>query len=91
MAINVTPIAGLSDHINDVRQRTARIVNEEILPNEALLWHSRRSGASEAERTEARGAAARHQSARSRPRACGPRTCRPSTAAWASTSWRMPT
>ncbi len=35
MAINVTPIAGLSDHINDVRQRTARIVNEEILPNES--------------------------------------------------------
>ena len=54
MAINVTPIAGLSDDINDIRQRTARIVNERILPNEAVLWHSRRSGASEAERTEAR-------------------------------------
>ena len=54
MSINVTPIAGVSDHINDVRLRTARIVNEKILPNEAVLWHSRRSGASDAERTEAR-------------------------------------
>ena len=38
MPINVTPISGLSDHINDIRLRTARIVNEEILPNEAVLW-----------------------------------------------------
>ena len=42
------------DDINDIRLRTARIVNEKILPNEALLWHSRRSGASEAERAEAK-------------------------------------
>ena len=45
MPINVTPIAGLSDDINDIRLRTARIVNEKILPNEALLWHARGSGA----------------------------------------------
>ena len=41
MPINVTPIAGLSDHINDIRLRTARIVNEQILPNESVLWHAR--------------------------------------------------
>ena len=41
MPINVTPIAGLSDDINDVRLRTARIVNEQILPNESVLWHTR--------------------------------------------------
>ena len=35
MPINVTPIAGLSDDINDIRLRTARIVNEKILPNES--------------------------------------------------------
>jgi hypothetical protein len=36
MPINVTPI-GLRDEIDDIRIRTARIVNEEILPNEAAL------------------------------------------------------
>ena len=54
MPINVTPIAGLSDHINDIRIRTARIVNEKILPNEGVLWSGRRGHASEEERTEAR-------------------------------------
>jgi acyl-CoA dehydrogenase len=55
MAITVTPIAGLSDDINDIRLRTARIVNEKILPNEAVLWHARGSNVTEAERDEARG------------------------------------
>ena len=54
MPINVTPIAGLSDHINDIRIRTARIVNEEILPNEAALWSGRRGEASDEERAEAK-------------------------------------
>ena len=35
MPINVTPVATLDDRINDIRLRTARIVNEEILPHEA--------------------------------------------------------
>jgi acyl-CoA dehydrogenase len=54
MPINVTPITGLDDHINDIRSRTARIVNEEILPNEAKLWVGRRSKATEAELAEAK-------------------------------------
>ncbi len=54
MPINVTPIAGLSNHINDVRLRTARIVNEMILPNESLLWGARRGTATDAERAEAK-------------------------------------
>ncbi len=54
MPINVTPVPGLSEHINDVRLRTARIVNEMILPNESLLWVSRRGGATDAERAEAK-------------------------------------
>lgn len=54
MPINVTPTPGLSDHINDIRLRTARIVNERILPNEAVLWHGRRRGADETARDEAR-------------------------------------
>ena len=53
MPINVTPIGGLSDEINDIRLRTARIVNEKILPNESLLWHAAGSNASEEDRAEA--------------------------------------
>jgi acyl-CoA dehydrogenase len=54
MPINVTPIAGLSDEINDIRIRTARIVNEKILPNEKVMWAGRRDQASDVERAEAR-------------------------------------
>ena len=61
MPITVTPIAGLSDHINDIRLSTARIVNEMILPNESLLWSGRR------------GTRARRSGPR--PRRCAPR-CR---------------
>ena len=59
MPITVTPIAGLSDHINDIRIRTARIVNELILPNESLLWSARRGSSSEEARAEAK--ALRHE------------------------------
>ncbi len=38
MPISVTPVPTLDDRINDLRLRTARIVNEEILPSEDLLW-----------------------------------------------------
>jgi acyl-CoA dehydrogenase len=38
MPINVTAVPALSDHVNDVRLRTAAIVNEEILPRERTLW-----------------------------------------------------
>jgi acyl-CoA dehydrogenase len=54
MPITVTPIEGLSDHINDIRTRTARIVNEEILPNESALWNLRRGNVTEEERSQAR-------------------------------------
>jgi acyl-CoA dehydrogenase len=54
MPINVTPIAGLSDHINDIRLRTARIVNEKILPDEAVLWRGRQGQASDEERAESK-------------------------------------
>jgi acyl-CoA dehydrogenase len=36
--MNVQPIAGVSDRVNEIRALTARIVNQEILPNENLLW-----------------------------------------------------
>ncbi len=55
MPITVTPVPGLSEHINDIRLRTARIVNEMILPNESLLWASRRGGATDEQRAEAKG------------------------------------
>ena len=38
MLMNVQPIAGVSDRVNEVRALTARIVNQEILPHENLLW-----------------------------------------------------
>lgn len=36
--MNVQPIAAASERVNEIRALTARIVNEEILPNEHLLW-----------------------------------------------------
>ncbi len=54
MPITVTPTAGLSEHINDIRMRTARIVNEKILPNEGVLWRGRRDNASAEERAESK-------------------------------------
>ena len=42
MAINVTPIPGVDPEINDIRRRTADFINAEILPNEEVLWRSRR-------------------------------------------------
>jgi acyl-CoA dehydrogenase len=38
MRMNVEPIPTVSDRINEIRQLTARIVNDEILPNENMLW-----------------------------------------------------
>jgi len=42
--MNVTPIPTLDQRINDIRMRTAEIVNEWILPNEAKLWHLDQGG-----------------------------------------------
>ena len=55
MPINVTPVPTLSDRINDIRLRTARIVNEEILPREHELWQSRRAAAGAAEGADPEG------------------------------------
>ena len=41
MAMNVQAIPNLSDRVNQIRLETARIINEEILPNENELWHVR--------------------------------------------------
>jgi acyl-CoA dehydrogenase len=42
MGINVSPIDGLSDDINDIRRRTADFINAEILPKEEQLYRSLR-------------------------------------------------
>jgi acyl-CoA dehydrogenase len=42
MPINVKPVSTVDLHINELRERTASIVNNEILPNEDRLWPSRR-------------------------------------------------
>ena len=44
MPMNVQAIASLPDKINQIRLQTAKIVNEEILPNENRLWRLRRDG-----------------------------------------------
>src|ERR1700686_1511029 len=55
MRMSVEPIPTASDRINEIRQLTARIVNDEILPNENMLW-GWRSGQhfTEADREESR-------------------------------------
>jgi acyl-CoA dehydrogenase len=55
MAMNVKPIPTLDERINDIRLRTAAIVNEWILPNEARIWSLRRgNGTSDEDRAQAR-------------------------------------
>jgi acyl-CoA dehydrogenase len=57
MPINVTPIPGVPEHVNDVRLRTAAIVNDEILPREYELFVMRRGGTvTEEQRAKAKAA-----------------------------------
>ncbi|HEX9259995.1 MAG TPA: acyl-CoA dehydrogenase family protein [Acidimicrobiales bacterium] len=51
MPMNVKPIPTVDERINDIRMRTAEIVNTEILPNEGRLWAARREDESWTERT----------------------------------------
>ncbi|MDQ2729557.1 MAG: acyl-CoA dehydrogenase family protein [Actinomycetota bacterium] len=43
VAMNVNPVPTLDERINDIRLRTAAIVNTWILPNEDTLWGYRRA------------------------------------------------
>ena len=55
MAMNVQAIPSLPDKVNQIRLLTAKIVNEEILPNENRLWRSRQDiDVTDKERQEAR-------------------------------------
>jgi acyl-CoA dehydrogenase len=47
MAMNVQPIAGVSDRINQIRLLTAEIIHKEILPHENMLWAWRSGGLQE--------------------------------------------
>ncbi len=38
--MNVKPVPTLDERINDIRMRTAEICNEDIIPNERILWRS---------------------------------------------------
>lgn len=42
MPMNVKPIPALEPRINEIRDLTARIINEQVLPNERELWALRR-------------------------------------------------
>jgi acyl-CoA dehydrogenase len=52
MTMNCKPTTTLDERTNDIRMRTADIVNHDILPNEALLWSERRDDESWTHRTE---------------------------------------
>ena len=52
MTMNCKPIPTLDERINDIRLRTAEIVNNDILPNEQRLWAARREGESMEHRRE---------------------------------------
>lgn len=54
MPMNVQPIAGVGDRINQIRLLTAEIVNKEILPHENELWAARADGAPEPARRRAK-------------------------------------
>jgi acyl-CoA dehydrogenase len=54
MAMNVQPIPTLSERINEIRAKTAEIVNTEILPHESLIWATRRRDATDVERATAK-------------------------------------
>ena len=57
--MNVNPIPTLDGRVNDIRMKTAAIVNEEILPNENIIWAARDEGASKADLETARHIRAR--------------------------------
>jgi acyl-CoA dehydrogenase len=52
MKMNCKPIPALNERINDIRLRTAEIVNEDILPNEGMISTHRRDGESMDHRRE---------------------------------------
>ncbi len=52
MTMNCKPIETIDQRINDIRMRTAEIVNNDILPNESRLWAERREDESWSHRNE---------------------------------------
>jgi acyl-CoA dehydrogenase len=52
MKMNCNPVPTVDERINDIRSRTAEIVNDDILPNEQLLWAARHEGESMEHRRE---------------------------------------
>ena len=86
MVMNVKPIPTIDDRINDIRMRTAEIVNDAILPNEAKLWNLHREGEVSQHERRRRSNSGRRSSSGCGRRGCGLRTSRKSTAGWASTS-----
>ena len=55
MPMNVQSIPNVGDYINEIRLKTAEILNSDILPNENKIWIQRFSGEiTEEEKLEAR-------------------------------------
>ena len=51
MSMNVKPIPTLDARINDIRLRTAEILNDHILPNEGRIWARNGTDSARAGRT----------------------------------------
>ncbi len=61
MPMNVQPIPGVSDRINEIRHLTAEIVNREVLPHENDLWRWRSDDGSYQESDRVRARELRHE------------------------------
>jgi len=89
--MNVQPVPTLDQRLNDIRMKTAEIVNSNILPNESKLWAFRRDeGVDEQDKKDSRDLRREIQGRSARP-GCGRRTCPRNTAAWGSSSCRTRT
>jgi acyl-CoA dehydrogenase len=54
MPMNVQSIPSVNDRINQIRLSTAKIVNEDILPNESALWRGYGAHATEEQRKQSK-------------------------------------
>ena len=88
MRINVKPVSTPDPGINELRERTAAIVNNEILPNEDRLWPTRRGVEVTVEHRQEAEQLPSEIKAKVKKADCGPRTFLKSTGGWGSPSSR---
>ncbi len=80
MQMNVKPIPTLDPRVNEIRALTAKIVNQDILPNEKKLWAGWRDGGTDEDRRSSRELRESIK-AKVKKAGCGHRICRRNTVA----------